>query len=282
MKQYLIFLFLLVTTGLWGQVRINELPAKTNADSTWLILTGNPNTGRLYKMTFDHLKDSIIGITSSGGGGTWGSITGTLSSQTDLQSALDGKQATLVSGTNIKTINSTSLLGAGNITVTAAAAGSNTQVQFNSSGALGASANFIWNGTQLSLGGNPSPYGLFDVYQNSVDGANNIALWNAGAVGPFGGGFVTLAMYGSNAYGIPALENTFLFESVANGGIGLNAYAGTIKLMIGTGRTIVAQVKSTGLNITAQVYADDAAAGAGGLVAGDIYQTSAGVLMIKQ
>lgn len=28
-----------------------------------------------------------------GGGGTWGSITGTLSSQTDLQSALDGKQA---------------------------------------------------------------------------------------------------------------------------------------------------------------------------------------------
>lgn len=30
-----------------------------------------------------------------GGGGTWGSITGTLSDQTDLQNALDGKQATL-------------------------------------------------------------------------------------------------------------------------------------------------------------------------------------------
>ena len=34
-----------------------------------------------------------------------------------LQSDLNGKQATLVSGTNIKTINSTSILGSGNITV---------------------------------------------------------------------------------------------------------------------------------------------------------------------
>jgi hypothetical protein len=33
------------------------------------------------------------------------------------QTALDGKQATLVSGTNIKTINSTTLLGSGNIAV---------------------------------------------------------------------------------------------------------------------------------------------------------------------
>ncbi len=34
-----------------------------------------------------------------------------------LQTALSGKQATLVSGTNIKTINNTSILGSGNITV---------------------------------------------------------------------------------------------------------------------------------------------------------------------
>lgn len=48
---------------------------------------------------------------------TWGNITGTLSNQTDLNSALNGKQATLVSGTNIKTINNTSLLGSGNIDI---------------------------------------------------------------------------------------------------------------------------------------------------------------------
>ena len=57
------------------------------------------------------------GLLASGGGGTWGSITGTLSSQTDLNDALNGKQATLVSATNIKTINSTSLLGAGDIAI---------------------------------------------------------------------------------------------------------------------------------------------------------------------
>jgi hypothetical protein len=39
---------------------------------------------------------SIVNLASGGGGGTtWGSITGTLSTQTDLQSALDAKQNTL-------------------------------------------------------------------------------------------------------------------------------------------------------------------------------------------
>ena len=39
---------------------------------------------------------SIVNLASGGGGGaTWGSITGTLSTQTDLQSALDAKQDTL-------------------------------------------------------------------------------------------------------------------------------------------------------------------------------------------
>ena len=46
----------------------------------------------------------------------WGNITGTLSDQTDLATALAGKQETLVSGTNIKTINSQSILGSGDIT----------------------------------------------------------------------------------------------------------------------------------------------------------------------
>jgi hypothetical protein len=36
---------------------------------------------------------------------------------TGLQTALDAKQATLVSGTNIKTIGGTSLLGSGDITI---------------------------------------------------------------------------------------------------------------------------------------------------------------------
>lgn len=48
----------------------------------------------------------------------WGNITGTLSNQTDLQNVLNGKQATLVSGTNIKTVNGKSILGTGDINTT--------------------------------------------------------------------------------------------------------------------------------------------------------------------
>ena len=65
-------------------------------------------------------NESLLGtgnIDTSSGGGTWGNIGGTLSNQTDLQDALDAKQDTLVSGTNIKTINNQSILGSGNISI---------------------------------------------------------------------------------------------------------------------------------------------------------------------
>ena len=63
-------------------------------------------------------------------------------------------QETLVSGTNIKTINSTSLLGSGDISISASAGGSNTQIQFNDSGAFGADSLFNWDNTnkRLSVG----------------------------------------------------------------------------------------------------------------------------------
>jgi len=86
-----------------------------------------PKRGKLKDLMLD-VENAI----NAGGGGasTWGSITGTLSAQTDLQSALDakaststltsglsGKQDTLVSGTSIKTVNGETLLGSGNIAV---------------------------------------------------------------------------------------------------------------------------------------------------------------------
>lgn len=102
-----------------------------------------------FKRIQDILLDVDSRIAAGGGGGggstTWGSITGTLGSQTDLanalsgkqaagsyassvhthtisdvtglQTALDGKSDALVSGTSIKTINGTSLLGAGDISI---------------------------------------------------------------------------------------------------------------------------------------------------------------------
>lgn len=52
----------------------------------------------------------------------WGNVGGAIADQTDLQTEFGTKQDTLVSGTNIKTVNSNSLLGSGDLTITASAA----------------------------------------------------------------------------------------------------------------------------------------------------------------
>lgn len=59
--------------------------------------------------------------------GVWGSISGSLSDQTDLQNALNSKQSALVSGTNIKTIGGVTLLGSGDLVVSANGLGTTTQ-----------------------------------------------------------------------------------------------------------------------------------------------------------
>jgi len=91
-------------------------------------------------------------ITSSGGAtpnlampAATTSVSGYLTS-TDW-TTFNGKQATLVSGTNIKTINGSTLLGSGDLTVTGTPAGSTTQVQYNNAGAFGANSGFTFNST---------------------------------------------------------------------------------------------------------------------------------------
>lgn len=69
--------------------KISELTTASTPDGSELveIVQGGINK----KVT----TQEIANLATPGGGGTWGSITGTLSSQTDLQAALDAKQATL-------------------------------------------------------------------------------------------------------------------------------------------------------------------------------------------
>jgi hypothetical protein len=90
---------------------------------------------------------------ASGGGAVWGGITGLLPAQTDLQSALNAKQDTLVSGNNIKTINSTSLLGSGNITIAGASpyttVGNSAGILVNNSTANTISASILIPGNTL-------------------------------------------------------------------------------------------------------------------------------------
>lgn len=63
---------------------------------------------------------SFNNITFQGGsgGGTFASITGDPYDNIALATTLDTKQVTLVSSTNIKTINGSDILGSGDLTVT--------------------------------------------------------------------------------------------------------------------------------------------------------------------
>lgn len=84
---------------------------------------------------------------AAGGSAVWGGIGGTLSSQSDLNSALNGKQATLVSGTNIKTVNGTSLLGSGDVVISGSAAWGGITGTLSSQSDL----NTALNGKQATL-----------------------------------------------------------------------------------------------------------------------------------
>jgi hypothetical protein len=96
----------------------------------------------------------------------------------------NGKQALLVSGTNIKTINSNSILGSGDLAISASAAGSTTQVQYNNAGAFAGSANFTFASDTLTAPNLVASNGL--VMNNGTVGASfSIASgYNAMSVGP--------------------------------------------------------------------------------------------------
>ena len=84
-------------------------------------------------------------------------------------STFNGKQALLVSGTNIKTINGASLLGSGDLSISASPSGVSGAVQF-SDGTNFASdaANFFWDDTNNRLGiGTNAPTFNLEVKQTS-------------------------------------------------------------------------------------------------------------------
>jgi hypothetical protein len=130
----------------WDSVTVDIL----DPDFYTIALTHIDSTGELVVG-----QDYLIALLDSvaGGSATWGSIIGTLSSQTDLQTALNAKQATLVSGTNIKTINSTSLLGSGDIVIATLPSGVAGAIQFSNGSAFASDAtNFFWDDTNNRLG----------------------------------------------------------------------------------------------------------------------------------
>ena len=182
--------------GTAGQVLTSQGSAST---PTWVT----PNAGTVTSVT------GTSPVVSSGGATpaismpvATTSVNGYLSS-TDW-TTFNGKQATLVSGTNIKTVNGTSLLGTGDLgTITVPYGGTgltsltaNYIPYGNGASAFSSSANLTFNGTTLTTANDASISGL--------------------TVGKGGG-----AVAGNTAFGLNALAATA--TGAANTGVGQQA-----------------------------------------------------------
>lgn len=134
------------------------------------LLIGNTATGGLSKATLTAGSNvtitngnGTITIASSGtgGGGTWGSITGTLSDQTDLQTALDDKVAadggTLVdgtlSGTTTAGVISATSVNTGHVDLSLALSTDNTYVGFTLTNGNAGENISQWDWVYLGSGG---------------------------------------------------------------------------------------------------------------------------------
>jgi len=94
----------------------------------------------------------------------------TVNSNSLLGSGDIAVQETLVSGTNIKTLNNTSLLGSGNITLTANPSGVSGAIQFSNGSAFASDAsNLFWDDTNNRLGvGTNVPTNTFEIASTST------------------------------------------------------------------------------------------------------------------
>lgn len=140
----------------------------------------------------------IINATGGGGGGTWGSITGTLSDQTDLQTALDDKADVSSLGTMAyQNANAVAITGGAidgtTIGATTRAAGSftdlvttnNATIRGITVGYTGSSntATVVGNGAgaALTTGADHTLVGLNAGAALTTQGNNTLVGWNAGA-----------------------------------------------------------------------------------------------------
>jgi hypothetical protein len=97
----------------------------------------------------------------------------TINSTSVLGSGNIAVQETLVSGTNIKTLNNTSLLGSGNIVLTANPSGVAGAIQFSNGSAFASdAANFFWDDTNKRLGvGTNAPSSTVHINSNILSNA---------------------------------------------------------------------------------------------------------------
>jgi hypothetical protein len=182
-------------------------------------------------------------------------ISDDITKKIQVNNLLASKQDTLVSGTNIKTLNSESLLGSGNIEITASPSGVGGAIQFSDGSAFASdAANLFWDDTNNRLGvGTNAPTLPIDILggtsngglkvragnttsQNILDIANNAGtkgwVYRAGdGVLQFYGGNFQIESQSSSGHIVLATGN-------GSGGVGINVSSPSARLHIkGSGTT---------------------------------------------
>jgi hypothetical protein len=168
-----------------------------------------------------------------------------ISAITGLQDALDNKQDTLVSGTNIKTINGDSILGSGNLVIGSAttstniAGGAAGQLVYQS--APGSTA-FIATGTggfvlQANGTAAPSWVPVSGVSAGSATTASNLAAGTAGQI-PYQTAPSSTSFFGPGTAG----------QILVSGGTGAPSYTNTSSIYVG--RSVDADKWTTARTVT--------------------------------
>lgn len=103
-SQWFVVKFTNANTGA-ATLNINSIGAKALKKTDGSALSsGDIDPGSIHLLSYDGTNLQVLSL---GGGGissvAWGTITGTLSDQTDLQTALNGKQSTITFGTGVQT-----------------------------------------------------------------------------------------------------------------------------------------------------------------------------------
>lgn len=189
--------------------KINEIIDDFTLDELKNVSISSPSAGQ--NLTYD-ATNQVWKNTSTSATVAWGGITGTLADQTDLQNALNGKQATLTEGTGISISSST--ISATDPVLINNAAGSSNGVAIKGSGTV--------QSTQIGALGSASSMSTSVGFSSYASGSQSISI---------GHGSQATAAH-SYSFGEQA-------KSTAKGafqfGYGTNNEAGTVQFGLNTG-----------------------------------------------
>jgi len=163
-----------------GRLPLEQLPASVAGAPAWTDITNKPTT--FVPNTHTHVVADVSGLQTALDAkqvaGSYAAATHihTVANVTGLQTALDTKQVTLVSGTSLKTVNGTSLLGSGDLVISGGGGGNVSVASAIMTGTQASTVVTMANVTQLVLPVEASAVYLVDCFVTFQSAATTTGL----------------------------------------------------------------------------------------------------------